>query len=190
MRMTQGTDSTCSHYVDTYLTQVSYQEPFWPEHRWMRLCWASGQDEVENPYFYGQYSVQTGLVKWWFQPPPGTNLKMATIPLGCRLLLLFLSGFWVILSFVYVTAAVTCSDGVWCDHRIIKVGKDLSDHLVQPSTYHQYFPAMLLTVTSSHFLNTSRDGDPTISLGSLCQCPTAFLDKLFLLFNLDLPWHN
>ena len=26
------------------------------------------------------------------------------------------------------------------NHRITKVGKDLQDHPVQPSTYHQYFP--------------------------------------------------
>ena len=26
------------------------------------------------------------------------------------------------------------------NHRITEVGKDLQDHLVQPSTYHQYFP--------------------------------------------------
>ena len=25
-------------------------------------------------------------------------------------------------------------------HRITKVGKDLQDHPVQPTTYHQYFP--------------------------------------------------
>lgn len=39
--------------------------------------------------------------------------------------------------------SVTCSKhfNSWKgDHRISKVGKDLQDHPVQPSIYHQYFP--------------------------------------------------
>jgi len=56
-------------------------------------------------------------------------------------------------------------------HRIIKVGKDLSDHPVQLSTYHQYcLLNHALSTTSTHFLNAFRDSDSTISLGSLFPC--------------------
>ena len=37
-----------------------------------------------------------------------------------------------------------CQEGMWDDlsgnPRITKVGKDIQNHLVQLSTYHQYFP--------------------------------------------------
>jgi len=46
------------------------------------------------------------------------------------------------------------------ENGIIKVGKDLRDHLVQPSTppHHAQKP-MALSATSPWFWNTSRDGD-------------------------------
>jgi len=34
----------------------------------------------------------------------------------------------------------TCSSNISSNHRITQAGKDLQDHPVQPSTYHQYFP--------------------------------------------------
>lgn len=44
-------------------------------------------------------------------------------------------------------------------------------------------------VSHSHVWNTSRDGDPTASLGTLFQCLTTFLvKKLFLLSNINLSW--
>ena len=36
---------------------------------------------------------------------------------------------------------------------------------------------MSLSATSTRFLNASRDGDSTTSLGSLCQCLTTLSDK-------------
>ncbi|KAK4829075.1 hypothetical protein QYF61_002019, partial [Mycteria americana] len=50
---------------------------------------------------------------------------------------------------------------------------------------------MSLSTTSTHLLNTSRDGDSTTSLGSLLQCLTTLSVKtFFLISNLNLPWHN
>ena len=47
---------------------------------------------------------------------------------------------------------------------------------------------MSLSATSTWFLNTFRDGDPTTSLGRLCHCLTALHGKKFsLISNLDLP---
>jgi len=65
------------------------------------------------------------------------------------------------------------------NHRIVEVGKDLSDHQVQAQPNP---PCPLsLSATSPQFWNTSRDGDSIISLGSPFQ---------FLISNLKLPWHN
>jgi len=68
------------------------------------------------------------------------------------------------------------------NHRNIKVGKDLQGHLVQLSSYWQYFPSeqMSLSTTSKFLLSTSSDGDSTISLGSLFKDLTAPLEKKFL----------
>lgn len=44
---------------------------------------------------------------------------------------------------------------------------------------------------STRLLSTSRDGDTTASLGSPFQCSTTLsLKKSFLIFNLNLHWHN
>ena len=46
-----------------------------------------------------------------------------------------------------------------------------------------------LSTTSKWFLNTSRDGDSTTSLGSLFQCLTTLsANNFFLISNLNLPW--
>ena len=72
-------------------------------------------------------------------------------------------------------------------HRMIDVGKELYDHQVQPSSYHQGCPLTTLT----RLLSTSTDSDSTTSLGSPCQCITTLSEnKCFLISNLNLPWHN
>ena len=48
-----------------------------------------------------------------------------------------------------------------------------------------------LSATSPQFLDTSRDGDSTTSLGSTPQSITTLSDeKLSLISDLNLPWHN
>ena len=42
---------------------------------------------------------------------------------------------------------------------------------------------LTLSATSTRFLNTFRDSDPTTSLGSLCHCSTTLLEKKFLLIS-------
>ena len=50
---------------------------------------------------------------------------------------------------------------------------------------------MSLSTTSKQFLNTSRDGNSTTSLGTLFQCLTTLSVKtFFLISNLNLPWFN
>jgi len=50
---------------------------------------------------------------------------------------------------------------------------------------------MFLNAISTHLLNTARNGDSTVSLGSLFQCLTTFLlKKVFLISNLKLPCCN
>ena len=66
------------------------------------------------------------------------------------------------------------------------------DHLVHPDNSPTPCPlTMPLSTTSPQFLNTSRDGDSTTSLGSLCHCSTALSEKkFFLISNLNLHWRN
>ena len=50
---------------------------------------------------------------------------------------------------------------------------------------------MSWSTTSTYFLNTSREGDSTTSLGNLFQCLiTLSVQKFFLISNLNLPWCN
>lgn len=65
----------------------------------------------------------------------------------------------------------------WRSHGIIKVGKELQDHRLQPVTIPQ---PRALNVMSSHLLNASRDEDPTTSLGSPFQCLTILSEKKIL----------
>ena len=46
---------------------------------------------------------------------------------------------------------------------------------------------MSLSTTYTCFLNASRDGDSTSSLGSLCHCLTTHLEKVFPISSLVLP---
>ena len=86
-------------------------------------------------------------------------------------------------------------------YRIAQVGKDLKDHQVQLhilyDIYTPYYPnsnnAQLNHVPEHciQFLNTSRDGDSTTSLGSSLQCLTTLsVNKFFLTSNLNLPWRH
>jgi len=60
-----------------------------------------------------------------------------------------------------------------------------------PSTHHHHdHQTMSLRSTSTHFLNTSRHGDSSTSLGSLLQSLTTPEKTFFLKSNLNLPWHN
>lgn len=61
--------------------------------------------------------------------------------------------------------------------RTTRVGKDLQGNPIQPSTYHRCYPL----TTFPHFLGTSRVGDPTTPLGSLCQCPAEGGDAVWVL---------
>ena len=49
---------------------------------------------------------------------------------------------------------------------------------------------MSLSATSKSFLNISRDGDSTTSLGSPFQLLTTVSKMIFLMSNLKLPWCN
>lgn len=72
----------------------------------------------------------------------------------------------------------------------------ISNHQVQPLTQHNYLPwTIALNAMSSHFLNTSRVADFTISLPLNGEqiIPTPkhpFGEKIFLMFNLYLSWYS
>ena len=79
------------------------------------------------------------------------------------------------------------------NHRITKVEKDLQDHLVQLSTYHQYSPSKLCPLVQHLTISwtLSRDSDTTTSMVSLFQCLTTLSEKtFFLIFSLNLPFCN
>lgn len=91
------------------------------------------------------------------------------------------------------------------NHGITKVGKR---HLRSPSPitspalphFHQPCTATIFTwarstmcssVIATGFLDIFRSGDSTASLGSLLQClATLLMKKIFLIFDLNLPWCN
>ena len=88
-----------------------------------------------------------------------------------------------------------CFEGIMnldpsCDHRItesLKWKRPLRSR--HPSTNPS--PLCPLSAVSPCSLNTSSDGDPTTSLGSLCQCLTTHSDKkCFLISNLNHLGHN
>lgn len=61
------------------------------------------------------------------------------------------------------------------DHRIIKVGQDLQDYQIQPSTeYHHDHKTILQSAIFTNFFNTSRDGESTTSWRILFQCLPLF----------------
>ncbi|KAJ7397044.1 hypothetical protein BTVI_139120 [Pitangus sulphuratus] len=73
-------------------------------------------------------------------------------------------------------------------HRIIRIGKDLQDHPVRPSTTVTFKP---LNCTIQHQIQTPlkhfQGGDFTTSLGNLFQCLTALTVKIsFPISNLNL----
>lgn len=74
------------------------------------------------------------------------------------------------------------------NHRIIKDGKDLQDHLVQLFTCHQYCPLSIPpSTTTAHFWSTSRDGNPTTKVASLYQFPITLLESIFTNIQLEHP---
>ena len=80
--------------------------------------------------------------------------------------------------------------GIHLHHRIIKVGKDLQDHLIQPSPYHQYHP---LNHVPMHHVQPF----PGMVTLPLPRQPVPMPDysdisekKCLLIFNLNLPWCN
>lgn len=59
------------------------------------------------------------------------------------------------------------------NYRTMKIGKELQDDQIQPSIqYHHIHQTIPTNATSACFLNTSRDGGSTPSLGNLFQCST------------------
>lgn len=86
-----------------------------------------------------------------------------------------------------VPAAMLCGSGaIRSPDSVMKLGKDLSDHPVQLSTYHQYCSPTVSLSATSLFPNTSGDSDLPAP-GSLCQCLTTLLEKkFFLISNLSL----
>lgn len=66
------------------------------------------------------------------------------------------------------------------ESQITMAGKDLQDHRVQPLTQHYRAHSTILWSTMCIcFLNTSRDGNSTTALGTLCQYLTTFSAKKF-----------
>lgn len=74
------------------------------------------------------------------------------------------------------------------ESQIIKDGKDLQDHLVQLFTCHQYCPLSIPpSTTTAHFWSTSRDGNPSTKVASLCQFPITLLENIFPNIQLEHP---
>jgi len=72
------------------------------------------------------------------------------------------------------------------EHRIIKAGKTTAITTTNTSPL-----STSISATSPVFLNTSKDGDSTTSLGSPFQHLTTLWEKkFFLISNLSLPWCN
>ena len=73
------------------------------------------------------------------------------------------------------------------NHRLEKTSKIIkSNH--HPNTTMPTKPKVSRSASSASFLNTSRDGDSTTSLGSLFQClATVSVKKFFLISNLNSP---
>jgi len=77
------------------------------------------------------------------------------------------------------------------NHRMVRVGKDLKDHLVPtpPAMSRDIFHQPgVLRAPSSLALNPAREGASTASLGNLGQCfSTLMVKNFFLIPNLNLP---
>ena len=77
------------------------------------------------------------------------------------------------------------------NHSITKVGKDLQDHTVQPSTYHQYFPTKSCPlVYHLAFLEHLQGRRPHHLSRQPFPVPHPSEKKRFLISKLNLPWHN
>lgn len=65
-------------------------------------------------------------------------------------------------------------------HRIIKAGRE--QWVQWPTQQHHHHPKIM----SWHLLNTSRYGEPSASLASLCQCLTILQGKVLIFINCSL----
>lgn len=71
--------------------------------------------------------------------------------------------------------------GLSQNHKIIWFKRPLRSSSPASNPSPQYHQAMSFSATSPHFLNISRDGDPTTSPSSLCQYLTTPSEKKFVL---------
>lgn len=76
--------------------------------------------------------------------------------------------------------------------RITEAGKDFQNLQVQPVTDPRFVnQTRALSARSSQFLNASRGGDSTTSMGIPFQCLTTLsVEKFFLMSNLNHPWYS
>ena len=75
-----------------------------------------------------------------------------------------------------------CIVSSFCTHRTTKVGKDLQDHTVQPSTYHQYNPIKPCPLAQHLSIIPTLPGTVTQPfLGIPLQHLTTLLEKIFFL---------
>jgi len=103
---------------------------------------------------------------------------------------------WVVLRFLANLYRKVCI----CTQNILqssenRITESLRTIIKIVQSDHKSTPPCPLTVslsaTSTWFLNTSRDGDPTATLSSLCHCLSTLSEqKFFLISNLNLPWCN
>lgn len=76
------------------------------------------------------------------------------------------------------------------NHRVIKVGKALQDHRVQPFSWccqGHHWP-MSSSATTTLLLNPSRGGNSATAQGSCARAGQPFWQRSFL--NANLPWHS
>ena len=75
-----------------------------------------------------------------------------------------------------------CIVSSFCTHRTTKVGKDLQDHPIQPSTYHQYNPIKPCPLAQHLSITPTLPGTVTQPpLSSPFQHLTTLLEKIFFL---------
>jgi len=110
--------------------------------------------------------------EYWCPLPPHCVNEM-------RLLLSALKPFTHYLYTQYLQGTVKLRS----QKRITQVGKDLQANQNQPQPTPLCPLTTSLSATSPRFWNTSRVGDPTTSLGSLCHCSTTLPENIFFLIS-------
>jgi len=117
--------------------------------------------------------------------PPPEHLCVRHVSMSILSVLNPLLVLWLELS---QSLLVIRSNDCWA-LALFRITESLSLEMTTKVTMSDHQPAlaMSLSTTSECFLNTSRDGDSTTCLGSLCQCSTALSEKKgFLISNLKL----